>query len=71
MSVIDHSAGRAANPWREEARAMLVLAWPMILNLAQTAMTATDVMIIGRLSADHWLPARWVQPLFRAADFRP
>ena len=32
---------------------MLALAWPMILtNLAQTAMTATDVMIIGRLGPD-------------------
>jgi MATE family multidrug resistance protein len=53
MSIVDDSAAGAANPWREEARAMLVLAWPMILtNLAQTAMTATDVMIIGRLGAD-------------------
>ena len=32
---------------------MLALAWPMMLtNLAQAAMTATDVMIIGRLGAD-------------------
>lgn len=32
---------------------MLVLAWPMILtNLAQTAMTATDVMVIGRLGPE-------------------
>ncbi len=32
---------------------MLALAWPMILtNLGQTAMTATDVMMMGRLSAD-------------------
>lgn len=32
---------------------MLALGWPMILtNLAQTAMTATDVMIIGRLGPD-------------------
>lgn len=39
-----------AQPWREEIRAMLALAWPMILtNLAQVAMTATDVAIIGRL----------------------
>lgn len=31
---------------------MLALAWPMMLtNLAQAAMTATDVMIIGRLGA--------------------
>ena len=32
---------------------MLALAWPMVLtNLAQTAMTATDVMMIGRLGPD-------------------
>ena len=32
---------------------MLALAWPMILtNLAQAAMTATDVMIIGRLGGE-------------------
>lgn len=32
---------------------MLALAWPMMLtNLAQAAMTATDVMIIGRLGAE-------------------
>ncbi|EBU7498230.1 MATE family efflux transporter, partial [Salmonella enterica subsp. enterica serovar Typhi] len=32
---------------------MLALAWPMILtNLAQVAMTATDVAIIGRLGPD-------------------
>ncbi|MDP3897034.1 MAG: MATE family efflux transporter [Mesorhizobium sp.] len=31
---------------------MLALAWPMILtNVAQTAMTATDVMMMGRLGA--------------------
>jgi MATE family multidrug resistance protein len=41
------------NAWRAEIRAMLVLAWPMILtNLGQTAMTATDVMMMGRLGAD-------------------
>ncbi len=39
--------------WRGEARAMLALAWPMMLtNLAQTAMTATDVIFIGRLGGD-------------------
>ena len=32
---------------------MMALAWPMILtNLGQTAMTATDVMMMGRLGAD-------------------
>jgi MATE family multidrug resistance protein len=40
-------------PWRAEIRAMLALAWPMILtNLGQTAMTATDVMMMGRLGPD-------------------
>jgi multidrug resistance protein, MATE family len=39
--------------WGTEIRAMLALAWPMILtNLAQTAMTATDVMMMGRLGPD-------------------
>ncbi|MBX3596647.1 MAG: MATE family efflux transporter [Rhizobiaceae bacterium] len=39
-----------ASPWREEIRATMALAWPMILtNLAQVAMTVTDVAIIGRL----------------------
>lgn len=53
MFSVETGAGRAATPWRDEARAMLLLAWPMILtNLAQVAMTATDVMIIGRLGAD-------------------
>lgn len=36
--------------WRGEIRATLALAWPMIMtNLGQTAMTATDVMMMGRL----------------------
>lgn len=36
--------------WGGEIRAMIALAWPMVLtNLAQTAMTATDVMMMGRL----------------------
>src|SRR6185369_9360778 len=37
------------SPWRGEIRATLSLAWPMVLtNLAQIAMTATDVMMMGR-----------------------
>ena len=36
--------------WRDEIRATLSLSWPMVLtNLAQVAMTATDVMMMGRL----------------------
>jgi MATE family multidrug resistance protein len=39
--------------WRGEIRAMLLLAWPMVLtNLAQTAMTATDVMMMGRVGPE-------------------
>ncbi|MGF7008468.1 MATE family efflux transporter [Aminobacter sp. BE322] len=53
MSVIETGAQSPATPWRGELRAMLALAWPMVLtNLAQTAMTATDVMMIGRLGPD-------------------
>lgn len=39
--------------WRAEARATLLLAWPLILtNLAQTLMTATDVVMMGWLGPD-------------------
>lgn len=41
------------SPICAEARALLVLAWPLILaNLAQSAIYATDVILLGRLSAD-------------------
>lgn len=40
----------AAGLWLSEIRAMLALGWPMALtNLAQIAMTATDVMMMGQL----------------------
>ncbi len=43
--------GRQA--WAAEARATLVLGWPLILtNLAQTLMTATDVVMMGWLGPD-------------------
>ena len=52
MSAIEAGATAPANPWRTEMRAMLLLAWPMILtNLGQTAMTATDVLMMGRLGS--------------------
>ncbi len=45
------SAGRHA--WLAEARSTLALAWPMILtNLAQTGMTTTDVLMMGRIGPD-------------------
>jgi MATE family multidrug resistance protein len=41
---------RQTAPWLTEARAMLALSWPLVLtNVAQTAMTATDVMMMGHL----------------------
>ena len=50
MTAIDAGAKAPGTPWRGEIRAMLALAWPMILtNLGQTAMNATDVMMMGRL----------------------
>lgn len=49
LAARDGSSGRTA-PWRAEIRATLALAWPMVLtNLGQTAMTTTDVMMMGRL----------------------
>jgi multidrug resistance protein, MATE family len=39
--------------WTTEARAMLALAMPLILaNLAQSAINATDLILLGRLNAD-------------------
>jgi MATE family multidrug resistance protein len=53
MSITRADAPAAGNLWRSEIRATLALSWPMVLtNLAQTAMTVTDVMILGRVSAD-------------------
>lgn len=54
MTVLEAGARLPrANPWFSEVKAMLALAWPMVLtNIAQTAMTATDVMLLGRLSPE-------------------
>ncbi len=53
MSATEPRLRGEARLWRDEVRAMLTLSWPMILtNLAQTAMTATDVMMLGRLGRD-------------------
>ena len=44
---------RQANPWAREARALMTLALPLILgNLAQSIIYATDLVLLGRLSAD-------------------
>ncbi|MDQ6435843.1 MATE family efflux transporter [Mesorhizobium sp. LHD-90] len=50
MTAIEAGVRAPENPWRGEIKAMLALGWPMILtNLGQTAMNATDVMLMGRL----------------------
>ena len=42
----------AAGKWREELRATLALAWPLILaNVTQQVIQATDVLLMGRLGA--------------------
>lgn len=44
---------RQAGLWLAEAKAMLSLSWPLVLtNVAQTAMTTTDVMMMGHLSPE-------------------
>src|SRR6476659_5170542 len=46
------SPGLEAGPWRDELRATMALAWPLILaNLTQQAIQATDVLLMGRLGA--------------------
>jgi multidrug resistance protein, MATE family len=53
MTIAASGAPTAGRNWISEARAMLVLAWPMILtNLGQIAMSTTDVMMMGRLGPD-------------------
>ena len=48
MSAIQADAQALESPWRDEIRATVSLSWPMVLtNLAQIAMTATDVMMMG------------------------
>jgi MATE family multidrug resistance protein len=39
--------------WLAELRAMLALGWPLVLtNIAQIALTTTDVIVLGRVSAE-------------------
>jgi multidrug resistance protein, MATE family len=53
MSVAIAQNAASKRAWRDEIVAMLSLSWPMILtNLAQTAMTATDVMMMGWVGAN-------------------
>lgn len=46
-------ASKPHHSWLAEARAMLALSWPMVLtNVAQTAMTATGVIMMGHLGPE-------------------
>src|SRR3954471_16837421 len=52
MEAARISAVGTHGAWRDELRAMLALAWPLILaNLTQQIIQATDVLLMGRLGA--------------------
>ena len=43
----------ATSPWRDEFRATLALAWPLILtNITMVLINATDVFLLARLGPD-------------------
>ena len=50
VAAIRQGTGRSA--WRDELRATLTLAWPLILaNLTQQVIQATDILLLGRLGS--------------------
>jgi multidrug resistance protein, MATE family len=50
MTSLSVPAPHTLSPWRDEARAMLMLAWPLILsNLTMSLIHATDVFLLGKL----------------------
>src|SRR4029078_303319 len=52
MDAATISASERKAAWRDELRATLALAWPLILaNLTQQLIQATDVLLMGRLGA--------------------
>ena len=53
MSDITVPAAGTRGAWVEEVRSTLALAWPLILtNIAQTGMTTTDVLMMGRIGPE-------------------
>ena len=51
-STTNISPAATASPWRGEVRATLLLAWPLVLaNLTTQVITATDVLLMGRLGS--------------------
>jgi multidrug resistance protein, MATE family len=52
MEALTVSANERTGAWRDELRATMSLAWPLILaNLTQQVIQATDVLLMGRLGA--------------------
>lgn len=52
MASVDHSHAVTRAAWLAEFRATLALGWPLVLtNVAQIALTTTDVIVLGRLGA--------------------
>jgi MATE family multidrug resistance protein len=52
MKAVDSSSRAGDSAWSSELRAMLTLAWPLILaNLTQQLIQATDVLLMGRRGA--------------------
>ncbi len=52
MLVANRPSASPRDLWLGEFRATLALGWPLVLtNLAQVALTTTDVIVIGRLGA--------------------
>ena len=63
--AVSSRSSRAA--WGAEIRATLALAWPLAMtNLLQTAMTTTDVALIGRLGPDELAASALATNLFFA-----
>ena len=54
-------------PWRHELADSFALGWPLVLaNLAQAALTATDVMLMGRLGPDALAAGALASALYHA-----
>ncbi|MEQ1537819.1 MAG: MATE family efflux transporter, partial [Sphingorhabdus sp.] len=52
-AVTSPTTSAVASPWRDEFRATLALAWPLILtNITMVLINATDVFLLARLGPD-------------------
>lgn len=58
---------RTRGTWASEVRATLILGWPLIAaNLAQVAISATNLVLIGRLGADELAAAVLAASLYQS-----